>query len=197
MVSLDNIHVIGSIYMSIHGGYKPRPDAFISYFKEKGLKPERIFFIGNRLIDMKLANAIKNELKCKIFKCLIIRDSKSLASRYDDKTVHNLSQVRDEIDKFQPDLVMSDFDNTLVYTGYNAVEQAIEKTRFWEKYGGNKVLRALYLVFSQLGILIKKRPYQSKYDDTVAFLKTLKAPLLIHTVGSEILVKRLLKGLRV
>lgn len=193
MVSLDNIHVIGSWYMSFHGGYKPRPKPFTSYFKKHDLSPERIFFLGNRLIDMKLASRLKRKLKCEVFKCLIVRDGKkSLASRYDDKMVTNLWQAREEIKKFKPDLVMSDFDNTLVHAGYSSVERVVEKTRFWEKYGNNLLLRGFYAFFSQLAVLLKKEPYESKYDNTAAFIKTLKTPLVIHTMSPEVQVKRLL-----
>jgi FMN phosphatase YigB (HAD superfamily) len=197
MVSLDRIHMIGSWYMSTHGGFKPSPKAFIAYFKEKGLKPKRIFFLGNRLVDMKLASALKKRLDCKVFKCLLVRNGGSIAGRYDDVMVYNLRQVSEHLKKFRPDLVMSDFDNTLVHSGYHFFEQAVERTRFWEKHGKNKFLRMLYGVLSHAAVpflmMIKRAPYESQHDSTESFLKKLKVPLLIHTMSPEILVRLALK----
>jgi len=195
MVSLDRIHIIGAWYMSVHGGYKPRPDAFINYFKKHGMEPKRIFFLGNRLVDMKLASAVKRRLGCKIFKCLIIRDGiDSIGARYAHKIVKNLWEARSAIKKFKPDLVLSDFDNTLVHSGYAGVESAVEKLRFWEAYSRSRIARVLYGFFSQFSIpFLRKKPYISKYDNTEGFIRTMKPTLLIHTMSPETVVKLTLK----
>lgn len=190
MVSINRVHVIGSWYMSHHGGFKPKPDAFISYFQEHDFKPKRVFFMGNRMVDLKLATKIKQKLKCKVFKCLILRDGDdSVSKSYADIIVKNLWQVRNEIRKFKPDLVMSDFDNTLVHAGYNKVEGIVERTRFWERFQ-NPILNRLH---SYLGLLtipfLRKKPYIAKYDNTEGFLRTLKPTLLIHTMSPELVVK--------
>lgn len=197
MVSLSNVHVIGSYYMAFHGGFKPLPDAFIHYFRIKGVSPRKIFFIGNRLVDMKLANALESKLKCKVFKCLIIRNGlRSIAKKRADAVVSNLLGVSEYIAKFKPDLVMSDFDNTLVFTGHDLVEYAVEKLRFWEHYGSNRLIRLVYAVGSFFASpFIRRKPFVALNDHTEAFIRTLKCPLLIHSMSPESAIWRVIDGL--
>lgn len=194
MVSFNNVHVIGSYYMAFHGGFKPIPDSFIHYFIMKGIKPKRIFFIGNRLVDMKLANSLQSRLKCKVFKCLIIRKNiKSIAKKRADAVVTNLIGVAEQIKKFKPDLVMSDFDNTLVFTGHDLVEYAVEKTRFWERYGSNRLIRLVYVVGSFFASpFIRRKPFIAVDDSSEGFIRTLKVPLLIHSMSPESAIWRVI-----
>lgn len=195
MVSLDRIHVIGSWYMSFNGGFKPRPKAFIKYFDEHGLKPKRLFFLGNKMVDLKLATALKNKLGCEVFKCLILRSGDiSIGNRYADLVVNNLRKVLESINDFKPDLVMSDFDNTLVHSGHTMIESFIERLRFWEFYDKFRLLRYLYGIGSQLSIpLLNPKPYTGRHDDTRLFIKSLKQSLIIHTMSPELIVKQTLK----
>ncbi|MFA5405943.1 MAG: hypothetical protein WC307_01130 [Candidatus Nanoarchaeia archaeon] len=195
MVSLDNIHVVGSFYMGLHGGFKPEPRAFIHYLKANGLKPKKIFFLGNRLVDMELADKLSKRLDCKSFKCLLLRGNlTSLGQKKADAIAKNLWTARQLIDKFKPDLVMSDFDNTLVSSGYSSVESIVESTRFWERHSRNRLLRALYSLGSQLSIpFIRRRPYNNRYDNTESFIKTLKTPLLIHSMSPELVIAKTIK----
>lgn len=195
MVSLDNIHVVGSLYMSLFGGYKPVPDAFINYFKRHNFKAKRLFVLGNRLVDMKLATALHERLKCKVMKCLMQRSGEvSIAKGYADAVVHNLREAREEITKFKPDIVLSDFDNTLAYSGYDVYEAEIEKLRFWERYARSRLARLIYGIGSQLSYpFLRRTPYGGTDDNTEAFIRTLKCPLLIHTMSPEIVVWRFLK----
>jgi len=197
MVSIDNVHVIGSYYMAFHGGFKPLPDAFIHYFSMKGFKPKRIFFIGNRLVDMKLASALESKLKCKVFKCLIVRnDIRSIAKKRSDAVVSNLLGVSDFIRQFKPDLVMSDFDNTLVFTGHDLVEYAVEKLRFWEHYGSNRLIRLVYAVGSFFtSPFIRRKSFVAVDDNTEGFIRTLKMPLLIHSMSPESAIWRVMDSL--
>ncbi len=196
MVSLENIHIIGSLYMSVHGGFKPRPYAIVHYIKKHKLPHKKLFFLGNRLVDMELADNIKSILDSKIFKCLILRKSNSLGVRSCDVITKNLKEVLSEINKFKPDLVLSDFDNTLVRSSYSEVESIVEKLKFWERYGGNKFLRFIYGLFSQFSIpFIKRYPYDSPNDSTKLFLKKLKCPIIIHTMSPELAVEFFLENL--
>ncbi len=182
--------------MSVHGGFKPRPYAIIHYIKKHKLPYKRLFFLGNRLVDMELADNIKNILNSKIFKCLILRKSNSLGIKNCDKITKNLREVLLEINRFRPDLVLSDFDNTLVRSGYSEVESIVEKLKFWERYGGNKFLRFIYGIFSQFSIpFIKRYPYNSLNDSTELFFKKLKYPLIIHTMSPELAVEFFLENL--
>jgi|GEM_PF-3403371 len=195
MVSLDRVHVIGSWYMSFHGGYKPQPQAFINYFKSHEMKPKRLFFLGNKANDMKLATKLKRKLKCKVFKCLILREGDhSLGKRHADQVVKNLWEVKQKIDKFKPDLVMSDFDNTLVKAGAEDLEATVERVHFWEFFNNYLILRYLYGFFSQLSIpFLRKKPYTAKYDHTESFLRTLKQTLVIHSMSPEGTIKLALR----
>jgi hypothetical protein len=197
MVSLENIHVIGSFYMGLHGGFKPEPSAFIYYLKENNLKPKRVLFLGNRLVDMELADRVTKRLGCKSRKCLLVRQGlASSGVKRADVVVKNLWEARREIELFKPDLVMSDFDNTLVYSGYSSVESVIEATRFWERHGSSRLLRALYAIGSQFSIpFIRRRPYEGKYDSTTSFIRTLKTPLLIHSMSPGIVIVNTVKAI--
>ncbi len=182
--------------MALNGGFKPRPNAFIKYFKNHNLNPKRIFFIGNRLVDMELATAIKKEIKCQVFKCLINRSEKTIALKHADKIIRNLKQASDEINKFKPDIILSDFDNTLFYTGHDSYERIAEKTMFWEKHGKNKPLIITYSIISLIiNAFIKRKPYNSKYDNTLLFIKTLKQPLIIHSMSSELIINKTINKL--
>jgi len=189
MVSARNVHVIGSFYMAIHGGFKPRPDAVIHFIKAHGFKHDKLFFLGNRLVDVELARAVKKKLKCETFTCLIIRSSK-LSRIKCDAVVNNLRSALKLINEFKPDLVLSDFDNTLVFSGYSEVELLIEKLRFWEKHGGSFIVRLIYGLLSQLSVpFIKRKPFTSKDDSTEGFIRALRKPLIIHTMSPEPAVK--------
>lgn len=194
MVSLKNIYVVGSFYMSVFGGYKPVPDAFVHYLRTHKLSPKRVLVLGNRLVDMKLGTALRDELNVIVRKVLIQRGSeKSIAKSYADVIVHDLSSVRHEVESFKPDIVLSDFDNTLFFSGFNFYEAGFEKLRFWEKHAKNKLLRLLYGIGSQFSYpFLKRTPFSSKTDNTELFIKTLKCPLLIHTMSPEITVTKYL-----
>ena len=192
MVSLHNIHIIGLFYMDRHGGYKPNPEAFVYYIRRHKLKARRLFFFGNRLIDMELADAVKGVLHCEVFKCLIIRGEGSNKSA--DLVVHNLKEAAAAINKYRPDIVFSDFDNTLAFTGYEFVEEAAETMRFWERHGKNKLLRMINNILSlMVSPFINRRPFTGKNDDTALFLKTLKYPLIIHSMSPEPAIKSFLR----
>ncbi len=192
MVTLNRIRIIGLTSMIFSGGCKPEPNAFIKFFNKNNLTPKKIFFLGNRLVDMELADRIKKELGIKVLKCLIRRDK--IRSDYADIIVNDLLSALLLIKKFNPDIVMSDFDNTLVYTGYDYYEKKVEHIRFWEKHSRNKLLLITYWFFSNIiNPFIKRRPYKLRNDNTELFIKKLDKPLIIHSMTPDWIIKLIIK----
>jgi len=55
-------------------------------------------------------------------------------------------------------------------------------------------LNVLYAIGSQFSIpFLRRKPYRAKYDDTESFIRSLKQPLIIHTMSPETAVRLTLK----
>ncbi len=195
MVLPSQVHIIGSWYMAFNGGFKPCTDAFVKYFKTHKLNPKRVFFLGDRLVDMELADSLAKKLGFKYKKCLILRDGdKGIGVDNCDYYVHNLKDAYKRLKKFNPDLVFSDFDNTLVHSFYDQFSDDVERVRFWERYCKNLIIRIIYGLISQFDYFFMKRElFETEDDNTEAFLKVIEVPIVIHSMSSELIIKKTLK----
>jgi len=189
------IHVIGSWYMAKNGGFKPCTKAFIKFFKEHGLKPKKAFFLGDRLVDMTIADKLSKELGFKSIKCLILRGkNSSLGEKHCDYLIHSLSEALELINKLKPDILVTDFDNTLVSGFWDRWSDDIEHVEFWENHSCNIFVRIIYGLVSQLDYVLFNRKL---FNDTKQFLESIKIPILIHSLSPETVIKKTLKGMGV
>lgn len=195
MVLRSQVHIIGSSYMAFNGGFKPGINAFIKYLKEHKIKSKRVFFLGDRLVDMELADALANKLKFKYKKCLILRKGDhGIGVNHCHYRVSNLRQAFKHLKRFKPDLILCDFDNTLVHSFYDKLSDDVEKVRFWERYCENWLIRFIYGFISQLDyFFIRRKLFDTEKDNTEGFLRVIETPLIIHSMSPETVIKKALK----
>lgn len=189
------IHVIGSWYMAKNGGFKPCPKAFIKFLKEHNLNPKKVFFLGDRLVDMTVADRISREMNFKAIKCLILRGKNhSLGEARADYIVKSLDKALSLIKRLKPNLLLTDFDNTLVRSFWDKWSDDVEHVEFWEKHSCNILVRLIYGLVSQLDYLFFNR---KPFSDTKKFLESVNIPVIIHSLSPESVIKKTLKEMKI